>query len=180
MPIGYAAEQTGSFTNSLRSDHFTNRLRSALRPGGSGNCLQFPHRRYILENMYRLFQKTKSVIALLFVLTLLGFSIAGIKTDVRSTFAPAESRASISTDLLSAPVLPVSEAEIEKSASHFGHQGLPARYSYQAGLAILIGFLFLSMPVLSYRTFIRISQAGQTDQFRKSTIRYIHRKSDQA
>ena len=151
-----------------------------IRSGCFTNRLQFPHHRYILRNMYRLFQKTKSVIALLFVLTLLAFSVAGVKTDVRSNFASAESRASISTDLLSAPVLPVSEAEIEKSASHFGHQGLPARYSSQAGLAILIGFLFLSMPVLSFRTFIRIAQAGQTDQFRKSTIRYIHRKSDQA
>ena len=142
--------------------------------------LHFLFSGYILGNMYRLFRKTKSVIAFLFVLALLGFSFTGAGIDTNINFAPSESRASISTDLLNAPILPVGEAEIEKTLSDFSHQGILARHFFQTGLTLLIGILFLCRPVLSYRTFIRTTQADLTDQFRKSTIQYIHRKSDQA
>ncbi len=130
--------------------------------------------------MYKWFRKTKHITAILFVLTLLCFTCAENRTDARTAFAPAESKASISTDLFNAPFMPVSEAEIEKSFSGINHQGFLFRNIREAGLALFIGLLFLSKLVLSLLTQFRIIRAEATDQFQKSTILYIHQKSDQA
>ncbi|MBR2187826.1 MAG: hypothetical protein IJ860_00215 [Eubacterium sp.] len=121
----------------------------------------------------------KFIITLVFVLTLLSFSTANCVQDPDISFAVQEHRASLFTDYISAPILPVSEAEIERFFSAFHNQG-SARVVLRTGFGLLFAMFMLALLTGAFLSLSRSVCPDHSDQFYKSTIHYIHCKSDQA
>lgn len=126
--------------------------------------------------MNRNFEKTKSIIILLFVVSLLFTSFANSNPNQQMLDSSSSGKNTvISTDGLVSPFLPAGETEIEKLASLLRQQVLPAKSplgSFFISFPLFIvnsAFLFSAFLILRRRLLFICA-----DQSQKSIIEFIH------
>ena len=129
--------------------------------------------------MNRTVEKAKSIIILLFVVSLLFTSFGNCSSNHQMMDCSGSGKnAVINTDGITSPFLPAGETESEKLASLLRQQVLPAKNPFGFSTISFIIFTVISAFLLSvFLTFRRRLLFIHADQFQKPIISYIHDKA---
>lgn len=126
------------------------------------------------------YNKIKSIVALLFAVSLLLAFFTGCTPEERRDSVPVPgSSAVISVDGDFSPFLPAGETELEKLSSLFQRPVLSARRTFRFDV---FSILLLVLPCVYARAFFPCLDSwrfySDSDQFRQSMITYIYHKGD--
>ena len=129
--------------------------------------------------MNRIFTKTKSIIALLFVASLLLTFFVGNGSDSWNGAPGSEKSTVISADRDFSPFLPAGETELEKLSSLLQRPAMPARRTFRFDtFSIILLALLCAYAGAFFLCAGRKKSYENADQFHKSVIAYIHHKGD--
>lgn len=131
--------------------------------------------------MNKAFAKVKSIIAILFVVSLLITFFAGsVSGNRENSWSGTGGSAVVSAEGDTSPFLPAGETQLEKLSSLLQRPVLPARRSFPfdtLSILVLVMLLVYGRAFFSCLNNWRFYEAK--DQFRKSMITYIYHKGDQ-
>ena len=131
--------------------------------------------------MNKAFTKTKSIIAILFAVSLLITFFAGsISGSRENNWSGAGKNAVVSVEGDTSPFLPAGETQMEKLSSLLQRPVLPVRRTFRFETFSILVLVLLFAYGRAFFSCLNGWRFYETaDQFRKSLITYIYHKGDQ-